>query len=477
MFAWSRPFPTTTERQHTTIMTDNYDEDRADGESFETMQLHYGQPLDAECRARAPPIYSSTSFCFEDSGHGADLFALKKLGFIYSRLMNPTTHIFEHRVAKLEGSPCPLGTAHPPSLATASGQAAQMHALLTICSAGDNFVCASELYGGTYTQFKYTFANMGVEARFIDGHKTEDIQKNIDENTKCVYYETLSNPSYSVPDFEKITEICKENKIPFVVDNTFGMCGYTCRPLKFGANIVVESATKWIGGHGNTIGGVITDGCNFDWGVKKADGSPKFPKLSEPCPAYHGMNFWEVFGPDGPFKVNMAFIFHCRTNALRDMGGCQNPFGSFLLLQGLETLSLRGKAHSENANALAAWLEKNDAVEWVNHPSLASHQANDRAKKYFREGCYGSVLCFGPKGGAATASKVINSLKLCSHLANVGDAKTLVIQPSTTTHQQLTEEQQVDAGVKPDMIRVSVGIENIKDIIADFTQAFAEAAK
>jgi len=449
----------------------NYDDDRADGEGFETTMLHYGQTLDTDNRARAVPIFASTSFAFKDADHGAQLFALQQLGPIYSRLMNPTNHVFEHRVAKLEGAPCPLGMAHPSSLATSSGQSAQMQALLTILENGDNFVTAAELYGGTYTQFKYTFASMGIEARFIDGSKVEDIEKNIDENTKCVYYETLSNPSYTVADFDAIVAICKKHDLPFVVDNTFGMGGYTCRPIKFGANIVVESATKWIGGHGTTIGGVITDASNFNWGVKKADGSPKFPKLSAPCPGYHGLNFWDTFGPDGPFKANMAFIFHCRVNALRDMGGCQNPFGSFMLLQGLETLSLRGKAHSENTNALAAYLENHPLVEWVKHASLPSHPSHANAKKYFRDGCYGAVLSFGPKGGFEGAKKFINSVRLASHLANVGDAKTLVIQPASTTHQQLSPDEQTAAGVKADMIRVSVGIETLADIIADFDQA------
>ena len=290
---------------------------------------------------------------------------------------------------------------------------------------------------------------------------------------QAVYYETIGNPSFNVPDFEGISAICKENNVPFFVDNTFGMCGYTCRPIKFGVNVVTCSCTKWIGGHGTTIGGAIIDGNNFDWGVKGKDGKPKFPLLAEPCAAYHGLNFQAVFGPDGPFKCKMAFIFRARVVALRDMGGCPNPFGSWCLLQGLETLALRCKAHCENANKLAAWLKASDKVSWVSHPSLEDHPSHASAKKYFREGCFGAVLCFGVKGGTDAAGKFIDSVKLASHLANVGDAKTLVICPAVTTHQQLSAEEQAAAGVKPDMVRCSVGYENIEDIIADFDQALS----
>ena len=317
---------------------------------------------------------------------------------------------------------------------------------------------------------------MGVKAKFFDVQKPESLDALIDANTKCVYVETIANPSYNVPDFEALAAKCKEHKVPLVVDNTFGMCGYTCRPLKWGADIVVESCTKWIGGHGNTIGGVIVDGNKFDWSVKNADGTSKFPKLNDPCPAYHGMNFNAVFGPTGPFKCNMAFIFHARVIALRDMGGCPNPFGSFQLMVGLETLALRGRAHCDNANRLAAWLEAHDEVAWCKHPSLASHDSHELAKKYFRKGCYGAVLSFGLKGdGKVLGAHFIDNVKLASHLANVGDAKTLVIHPSSTTHQQLTEAEQTAAGVSPAMIRVSVGIEDYKDIQADFEQAIQAA--
>lgn len=455
----------------------DYDADRKDGHRFNTVMLHHGQTLDSDNRARAPPIYASTSFCFKDSEHGANLFALKELGPIYTRIMNPTAHVLEYRIAKLEGSKCDLDGAHPSALAVASGQAAQMHALLTIMKAGDNFIAASELYGGTYAQFNHTFPRLGVEAKFFDVNHPESIEKLIDENTKAVYMETLSNPSYSVPDFDAISEICKRNQLPLIVDNTFGMCGYTCRPIKFGANIVVESCTKWIGGHGNTIGGVIVDANNFDWTAKKADGSSKFPSLNDNCAAYHNMNFQAVFGPTGPFKCNMAFIFHARVCALRDMGGCPNPFGSFQLLMGLETLALRGRAHSDNANKLAAYLESHDKVAWVSHTSLASHPSHERAKKYFRPGCFGAVLCFGLKGenGVEAGKKFINAVKLASHLANVGDAKTLVIHPASTTHQQLSEKEQKSAKVKPEMIRVSVGYEDYADIQADFSAAIDAA--
>lgn len=455
-----------------------YDTDRPEGDAgFSTMCLHHGQGLDSDHRARAPPIYASTSFAFKNAEHGAKLFALQELGPIYTRIMNPTTHMLEYRIAKLEGSGCDLDGAHPSALATSSGQAAQMHALFTICQAGDNFIASSNLYGGTYAQFAHTFPGMGVNVKFFDVTKPEELDALIDDKTKCVYLETIANPSYNVPDFEAIAAKTKAAQLPLIVDNTFGMCGYVCRPLKFGANIVTSSCTKWIGGHGNTIGGVIVDGNNFDWGVKNADGTSKFPTLNEPCAAYHGLNFHAVFGPTGPFKCNMAFIFRARVIALRDMGGCQNPFGSFQLMMGLETLALRGERHCQNANRLAAWLEAHDEVEWCSHPSLESHGSNALAKKYFRAGAFGAVLSFGLKGdGKARGTKFIDAVKLATHLANVGDAKTLVILPSATTHQQLSPEELQKCGVLDSMIRVSVGIEDYKDIEADFAQAI-EASK
>jgi len=458
-------------------MADKYDADRPEGDKgFETLCVHHGQTLDSDHRARAQPIYASTSFAFKDAAHGANLFALKELGPIYTRIMNPTNHTLEYRIAKLEGSKAQLDGVHPNSLVTSSGQAAQMHAIFTLASAGDNIIAGNQLYGGTHAQFKHTFRDLGLTVKFFDATKPELIEGLIDEKTKCIYVETLSNPSYEVPDFDAISTIAKKHELPLVVDNTFGMCGYVCRPIKFGADIVTESCTKWIGGHGNTIGGVVTDASSFDWSVKTADGKSKFPKLNDDCPAYHGMNFNGVFGPTGPFKVNMPFIFHARVVALRDMGSCQNPFGSFQLLMGLETLPLRGERHCQNANALAAWLEAHDAIEWVNHPSLPAHPSHERAKKYFRKDCFGSVLSFGLKGeGRARGEKFINNVKLLSSVANVGDVRTLVIHPASTTHQQLTDAEQEAAGVKPSMIRVSVGIETLDDIKADFTQAIAAA--
>lgn len=458
-------------------MSDSYDADRPEGEkSFATLALHHGQGLDTDHRARAPPIYASTSFAFKSAEHGANLFALKELGPIYTRIMNPTNHTLEYRIAKLEGAKCELDGAHPSSLVTSSGQAAQLQAIFTLASSGDNIIAGNQLYGGTHAQFKHTFRDLGLNVKFFDATKPELIEGLIDEKTKCIYVETISNPSYDVPDFDAISAIAKKHKLPLVVDNTFGMCGYVCRPIKFGADIVTESCTKWIGGHGNTIGGVITDAASFDWGAKNSDGTSKFPKLNDDCPAYHGMNFNAVFGPTGPFKVNMPYIFHARVVALRDMGACQNPFGAFQLLMGLETLPLRGEKHCQNANKLAAWLEQHDAVEWVCHPSLKSHASHERAKKYFRKDCFGSVLSFGLKGeGKERGEKFINSVKLASHLANVGDAKTLVIHPASTTHQQLSAADQEAAGVKPSMIRVSVGIEAYDDIQADFEQAIKAA--
>lgn len=457
----------------TSLKNDTYEKDRGDGHGFSTLALHHGQPIDSDNRSRAPPIYQTATFAFKDSDHGAKLFALQELGPIYTRIGNPTNHMLEYRIAKLEGSKCQLDGAHPSALATSSGMAAQFHAIATLAQSGDNIVASSQLYGGTYAQFKHTLPTLGITVKFFDVTKPEEIQGLIDENTKAVYVETISNPSYFIPDFDAINEITKRNKIPFIVDNTFGMCGYVCRPIKFGADIIVESCTKWIGGHGNTIGGVIVDANTFDWSVKKADGTSKFPLLNEPCAAYHGLNFQEVFGPNGPFKCDMAFIFRARVISLRDMGGCPSPFSSFQLMVGLETLPLRGKAHCENTNKLALYLDAHPEVAWVSHPSLKSHPSHEKAKQYFRSDTFGGVLSFGLKGedGRARGRKFMDSLKLATHLANVGDAKTLVIHPSSTTHQQLTDDQQREAGVLPEAIRVSVGIEDYDDIEADFEQA------
>ncbi len=425
---------------------------------FETLQVHAGQEPSPGTNARAVPIYQTTSYVFNDAEHGARLFALQEFGNIYTRLMNPTTDVFERRIAALEG-----GVA---ALATSSGQAAEFLAISTICQAGENIVSTSFLYGGTYNLFKVTLPRLGINVKFVDGDDPEDFRKAIDKNTKALYVETMGNPQFNIPDFAVLSHIAHENNIPLIVDNTFGCAGYLCRPIEHGADIVVESATKWIGGHGTSIGGVIVDSGKFDWG------NGKFPIFTEPSPGYHGLNFYEVFGPNGPFG-NIAFIIRARVEGLRDLGPCQSPFNSFLLLQGLETLSLRVDRQTQNALALAQWLSEHPQVAWVNYPGLENHPYHERAKKYLRNG-FGCVLNFGIKGGREAGKKFIDKVQLASHLANVGDAKTLVIHPNSTTHQQLTDEEQRSAGVTPDLIRVSVGIEHIDDIKEDFSEAFAQ---
>ena len=431
-------------------MTENY--------RFETLQVHAGQEPAPGTNARAVPIYQTTSYTFNDADHGARLFALQEFGNIYTRIMNPTTDVFEKRVAALEG-----GVA---ALATASGQAAQMLAITNIAEAGDNIVSTSYLYGGTYNQFKVTFPRLGIKVKFVDGDDAEKFRQAIDDRTKALYVETIGNPQFNVPDFAALAHIAHENGIPLIVDNTFGAAGYLARPIEHGADVVVQSATKWIGGHGTSIGGVIVDSGKFDWG------NGKFPVFTEPAPGYHGLNFQEVFGPNGPFG-NIAFIIRARVEGLRDLGPALSPFNAFLLLQGLETLSLRVDRHVSNALALAQWLQQQPQVEWVNYLGLPEHPYHERAKKYLRNG-FGGVLNFGIKGGLEAGRSFINQVKLASHLANVGDAKTLVIHPASTTHQQLTETEQRSAGVTPDLVRVSVGIEHIDDIKADFEQAFAQ---
>jgi O-acetylhomoserine/O-acetylserine sulfhydrylase len=425
---------------------------------FETLQLHAGQQIDKTTNARAVPIYQTTSYGFNNSEHAANLFGLKEFGNIYTRIMNPTSDVFEQRIAALEG-----GVA---ALATASGQAAQFLALNNILQAGDNFVTTTYLYGGTYNQFKVAFKRLGIEARFADGDDAESFVKHIDKNTKAIYLETIGNPRLNIPDFEKFAALAKEYDLPLIVDNTFGAGGYLFRPLEHGANIVVESATKWIGGHGTSIGGVIVDGGNYNWG------NGKFPQFTEPSEGYHGLKFWDIFGEGNPLGLpNIAFIIRARVEGLRDFGPSQSPFNSFLLLQGLETLSLRVERHVENALALAQWLEAHPAVEQVLYPGLASSPYHALAKKYLTNG-HGGVLQVSIKGGKENAAKFINSLKLVSHLANVGDAKTLAIHPASTTHEQLSEAEQLASGVQPNQVRVSVGIEHIDDIKADFEQAF-----
>ncbi len=425
---------------------------------FETLQLHAGQEeVEGTTRSRAVPIYQTTSYTFKDSEHGANLFALKEFGNIYTRIMNPTTDVFEKRVAALEG-----GAA---ALATSSGQAAQFTALSNIMGSGDNFVSSSNLYGGTYNQFKVTFKRLGIEVRFTAGEAPEDYEALIDENTKALYVETIGNPSFNVPDFEAIAAVAKRHDLPLVVDNTFGACGYLFRPLEHGAHVVVQSATKWIGGHGTSIGGVIVDGGNYNW----ANG--KFPQFTEPSEGYHGMIFWDIFGTDGPFG-NIAFIIRARVEGLRDYGSSLSPFNAFLMLQGLETLSLRVQRTCDNAQELAEWLEQHPKVESVSYPGLPSHPNHNVASRYLKRG-YGGVLSFTIKGDKENATKFVDSLHLISHLANVGDAKTLIIQPSATTHQQLSEAEQAAAGVLPNQLRISTGIEHIEDIKADLEQAFA----
>ncbi|MBE9057638.1 O-acetylhomoserine aminocarboxypropyltransferase/cysteine synthase family protein [Sphaerospermopsis sp. LEGE 08334] len=428
---------------------------------FETLQVHAGQEPAPGTNARAVPIYQTTSYVFDDAEHGARLFALQEFGNIYTRIMNPTTDVFEKRIAALEG-----GVA---ALATASGQAAQFLAISTIAQAGDNIVSTSFLYGGTYNQFKVTLPRLGINVKFVEGDDPENFRQAIDEKTKALYVETIGNPQFNIPDFAALAHIAHENGIPLIVDNTFGAGGYLARPIEHGADIVVESATKWIGGHGTSIGGVIVDSGKFDWG------NGKFPLFTEPSPGYHGLNFQEVFGKGSQFG-NIAFIIRARVEGLRDLGAALSPFNAFLLLQGLETLSLRVERHINNALELAKWLEQQEQVAWVNYPGLPNHPYHERAKKYLRHG-FGGVLNFGIKGGLEAGKAFISNVKLASHLANVGDAKTLVINPASTTHQQLSDSEQISAGVTPDLVRVSVGIEHIDDIKEDFKQAFRQVFK
>ncbi len=426
---------------------------------FETLQLHAGQQIDPTTKSRAVPIYQTTSYGFDSAEHASNLFSLKQFGNIYSRIMNPTTDVFEQRIAALEG-----GVA---ALATASGQAAQFLALNNILQAGDNFISTSYVYGGTYNQFKVAFKRLGIEVRFADGDDVETFVPLIDKNTKAIYLETIGNPKLNIPDFEKFAALAREYDLPLIVDNTFGAAGYLFRPLEHGANIVVESATKWIGGHGTSIGGVIVDGGNYNWG------NGKFPQFTEPSEGYHGLKFWDVFGEGNPLGLpNIAFVIRARVEGLRDFGPALSPFNSFLLLQGLETLSLRVQRHVDNALALAQWLEQHDDVEFVWYPGLKSNSYHELAKKYLVNG-FGGVIQFGIKGGIENGRKFIDSLKLISHLANVGDAKTLAIHPASTTHEQLSDEERVKAGALPNLVRISAGIEHIEDIKADIEQAFA----
>jgi OAH/OAS sulfhydrylase len=425
---------------------------------FETLQLHAGQQVDPTTKSRALPIYQTSSYVFDNADHAANLFALKEFGNIYTRIMNPTTDVFEQRMAALEGGVAALGVA--------SGHSAQFLTFTNILSLGDNFVSSPFLYGGSYNQFTVTFKKIGIEARLAEDLTVEAFEKLIDEKTKAIYLESIGNPGFVIPDFDAFAALARKYDIPFIVDNTFGAGGYLIRPIEHGANIVVESATKWIGGHGTSIGGVIVDAGTFNWG------NGKFPGFTEPSEGYHGLKYWDIFNFDGPFG-NIAFITKARVEGLRDIGPSQSPFNSFLLVQGLETLSLRMERHIQNTLALAKWLEKHPKVAEVNYPGLEGNPSYALAKKYLPKGA-GGVLAFEVKGGKEGAMKLVENLKMVSHLANVGDAKTLIIQPSATTHQQLSEEAQLAAGVKPGALRVSVGLEHIDDIIYDFEQALSQ---
>lgn len=428
---------------------------------FETLQLHAGQSPDAVTKSRAVPIYQTTSYVFDNSAHAASLFGLKAFGNIYTRLMNPTTDVFEQRLAALEG-----GVA---AVATSSGQAAQWIALTNILQSGDNFISTSYLYGGTYNQFKVQFKRLGIEARFAKGDSVEAFEELIDDQTKAIYLETIGNPELNIPDFEAIASLAGKYDLPLIVDNTFGAAGFLFRPLQYGASVVVASATKWIGGHGTSIGGVIVDGGNYNWG------NGKFPQFSSLSEGYHGLVFSDVFGVNNPLGLpNIAFAIRARVEGLRDFGPSQSPFNSFLLLQGLETLSLRMERTVSNAQTLAEWLEGRPEVAKVNYPGLASSPYHALAIKYLSKGS-GGVLSFEIKGGKEAAVKFIDALQLISHLANVGDSKTLAIHPASTTHEQLSAREQLSSGVTPGLIRVSVGIEHIADVLADVEQALQKS--
>ena len=424
---------------------------------FETLQLHAGQTPDPTTHSRAVPLYQTSAYLFRDADHAANLFALKEFGNIYTRIMNPTTDVFEQRIAALEG-----GVA---ALAVSSGHAAQFLTFTTLLEAGDNFVSSPFLYGGSYNQFMVSFKRLGIEARLAEDLTPEAFEKRIDDRTRAIYFESVGNPGFVVPDFEALVKLARRYDLPVIVDNTFGAGGYLIRPIELGANIVVESATKWICGHGTSIGGVIIDAGTYNWG------NGKFQGFTEPSPGYHGLVYQDVFNADSPLG-NIGFIIKARVEGLRDYGPSQSPFNSFLLVQGLETLSLRMERHVQNTLALAHWLENHPKVESVNYPGLKSSPSYENARKYLPKGA-GGVLSFIVKGGKENAGKVVNNLMLVSHLANVGDPKTLIIQPSATTHSQLPEEAQLAAGVFPAQLRVSVGIEHIDDIIADFDQALA----
>jgi O-acetylhomoserine (thiol)-lyase len=432
-------------------MPDNPDKNKAQDrpQHLATLALHAGQSPDPTTHARAVPIYQTTSYTFEDTGHAARLFALQEFGNIYTRIMNPTTDVFEKRVAALEG-----GAA---ALALSSGQAAETLTILTIAAAGDEIVSTTSLYGGTYNLFHYTLPKLGITVRFFDPQDYDGIRGAINSKTKAVYGETIGNPRLDVLDIEKLASIAHQAGIPLIIDNTCASPAL-CRPIEWGADIVVNSATKYIGGHGTSIGGVIVDSGKFDWAK-----SGRFPDFVEPDPSYHGVRYVEAFGP-------LAFIIKARVQGLRDTGACLSPFNSFLFLQGLETLHLRMERHSENALTVARFLQDHRGVEWVNYPLLESSQYHALAKKYLPAGA-SALITFGVRGGYEAGKKLIESLKLFSFLANIGDAKSLVIHPSSTTHQQLSTEEQLSTGVTPELVRISVGIEDVRDIIEDLDRA------
>jgi O-acetylhomoserine (thiol)-lyase len=427
--------------------------------NLSTQALHAGQTPDPTTGARAVPIYQTTSYVFKDSDHAANLFALKEFGNIYTRIMNPTTDVFEQRMATIEG-----GTG---ALAVSSGQAATTLALLNVTQVGDEVVSANNLYGGTYQLFHYTLPKLGREVKFVDSQKPEAFRHAITPKTRAIYAETIGNPKLDVPDFEALATIARETGLPLVVDNTVGIG--LVRPIDYGADIIVASATKYIGGHGTSIGGVIVDGGKFQWN------NGKFPEFTEPDPSYHGLKFWDVFG-NFPGMGNVAFIIKARVQLLRDIGACLSPFNAFLFLQGLETVALRQRQHSENALAVAQFLKNHPLVTWVVYPGLPDNPNHALAARYLKKG-FGGILGFGIKGGLEAGKKFINSVKLFSHLANIGDAKSLVIHPASTTHQQLTSEEQAATGVSPDYVRLSIGIEDVEDIKADIDQALKASQK
>jgi len=429
----------------------------AASKSFETLALHAGQSVDPTTKSRAVPIYQTTSYVFDDTAHAARLFGLQEFGNIYTRIMNPTTDVFENRIAQLEG-----GTT---AVATASGQAAETLAITNIAGVGDEIISSTSLYGGTYNLFHYTLPKYGITVRFVDPSDPSSFEKAINDKTKLIFGESVGNPKLDTFPFAEVSAIAKAHGLPIVIDNTLPT-PYLLKPFEHGANVIVHSATKFIGGHGTTIGGVVIDGGNFDWG------SGRFPGFTEPDGSYHGLKFWDVFGAF-PGLGNVAFGIKARVSGLRDTGAALSPFNSFLLLQGLETLHLRLQRHSENAVRIAEFLSNHPKVNWVNYPGLSSHPNHADASKYHYRGLYGAILGFGIEGGSQAAQAFIDRLNIFSLLANVGDAKSLVIHPASTTHQQLTEEEQLTTGVTPDFIRLSVGIENVDDLIADLDHALS----